>query len=92
MEISRAKPEGFLEGSGYISLYITTKSQYCFAIEIGFGANEGESLNWAHSELIPWPLSKMYTSSIVFPDKAILEELILHNGLAASAIFSRLAQ
>ena len=33
-----------------------------------------------------------YTSSIVFPGRAILEELILCIGMAAGAIFSRIAQ
>ena len=33
-----------------------------------------------------------YTSSIVFPGRALLEELILRIGVAAGAIFSRIAQ
>ena len=37
-------------------------------------------------------ISKSYTSSIVLPGKAILEELILRIGLAAGAIFSRIAK
>ena len=37
-------------------------------------------------------ISKSYTSSIVLPDRAILEELILHIGLAAGATFFRIAQ
>ena len=35
--------------------------------------------------------SKIYTSSIVLPGKAILKELILRIGLAAGAIFSRIS-
>ena len=37
-------------------------------------------------------ISKIYTSSIVLTGRPILEELILHIGLAAWAIFSRIAQ
>ena len=37
-------------------------------------------------------ISKSYTSSIVLPGRATLEELILRIGLAAGAIFSRIAQ
>ena len=37
-------------------------------------------------------IAKSYTSSIVFPGRAILEEFILRIGLAAGAIFSRIAQ
>ena len=37
-------------------------------------------------------ISKRNTSSIVLPGRAVLEELILHIGLAAGAIFSRIAQ
>ena len=37
-------------------------------------------------------ISKSYTSSIVLPDRAILEEFILGIGLAAGAIFSLIAQ
>ena len=37
-------------------------------------------------------ISKSYASSIFLPGRAILEELILRNGLAAGAIFSRIAQ
>ena len=37
-------------------------------------------------------ISKSYTSSIVLPGRAILEELIFRIGLAAAAIFSRIAQ
>ena len=37
-------------------------------------------------------ISKTYTSSIVLLGRAILEELILSIGLAAGAIFSRIAQ
>ena len=37
-------------------------------------------------------ISKSYTSSIVLPGRAILEELILCIGLAAETIFSRSAQ
>ena len=36
-------------------------------------------------------ISKSYTSSIVLPGRAILEELILRIGLAAGAIFSCIA-
>ena len=37
-------------------------------------------------------ISKSDTSSIVLPGRAILKELILRIGLAAEAIFSRIAQ
>ena len=37
-------------------------------------------------------ISKSYTSSIILPDSAILEELIFRIGLAAGALFSRIAQ
>ena len=37
-------------------------------------------------------ISKSYTSSVVLTGRAILEELILRIGLAAGAIFSRIAQ
>ena len=37
-------------------------------------------------------ISKSYTSSIVLPGRAILKELIFHIGLAAGAIFSRIAK
>ena len=57
-EITMAEPEGFPEGSGYISRYILTFS-----------------------------ISKSYTSSIVIPSRAILEELILRIGLAAGLYF-----
>ena len=68
-EIPRAEPEGFPEGSGYISPYIPT----------------GVIIQ-------TFSISKSYTSSIVLPGRAILEELILRIGLAAGAIFSRIAQ
>ena len=68
-EIPRAEPEGFPEGSGYISPYIPT---------------------WVVIQT--FSISKSYTSSIVLPGRAILEKLILRIGLAAKAIFSRIAQ
>ena len=54
----RAEPEGFLEGSGYISPYIPTRVI-----------------------IQTFSISKSYTSSIVLPGRAILEELILRIGL-----------
>jgi hypothetical protein len=68
-EILRAEPEGFPEGSGYISPYIPTRVI-----------------------IQTFSISKSFTSSIVLPGRAILEELILRIGLAAGAIFSHIAQ
>ena len=67
--ITRAEPEGFPEGSGYILPYILT------------------------SVIIQtFSISKSYNPSIVLPGRSILKELILCIGLAAGAIFSRIAQ
>ena len=68
-EIPRTEPEGFFEGSGYISTYIPTRVI-----------------------IQTFLIYKIYTSSIVLPGRAILKELILRTGLAAAAIFSRIAQ
>ena len=68
-EIPRAEPEGFLEGSGNISLYIPT---------------------WGVIQT--FSISKNFTSSIVFPGRAILKESILRIGLASGALFFRIAQ
>ena len=51
-----------------------------------------EILRAEPEEFLEGSISKSYTSSILLPGRAILEELILRIGLAAWAIFSRIAQ
>ena len=56
------------------------------------GISWGLRLNFTVHPNLTFTIYKSYTFSIVLPLRAILEELILHMGLAAGAIFSCIAQ
>ena len=52
-----------------------------------FSEGSGYISPYILSCVTPWQISKSYTSSIVLPGRAILEELILHINLAAGLYF-----
>ena len=79
----------------FLVLILTSKTDEQFKSEGYFDGSGNISQSILTCLIIQtFPISKSYTSSIVLPRRcrALLEELILSIGLAAGAIFSRIAQ
>ena len=79
---------------GYTVKYSLTPREIPMAEPKGFPEGSGYISPYIPTWVMiqTFSISKSYTSSIVLPGRAILEELILRIGLAAGAIFSRIAQ